>query len=58
MRNESSITLEEFKQQIINQIKATTPNANVTKDNVSIQVKITEDSEPVNFYSFKVVVNF
>ena len=57
MRNESSITLDEFKEQMLKQIKTNAPSSNVSKENISITVKLTEDSEPVPFHSFKVVIN-
>lgn len=57
MRNESSITLDEFKEQLIHQIKASSPSANVSKENITIKVKLTEDAEPIPFHSFKVVIN-
>lgn len=57
MRNESSITLDEFKEQIVRQIKANAPSSNVSKENITIKVKLSEDSEPVSFHSFKVVMN-
>ena len=57
MRNESSITLDEFKEQIIRQIKTNAPSSNITKENVIIKVKLSEDTEPVNFHSLKVVIN-
>ena len=57
MRNESFITLDEFKEQIIRQIKVTAPSANVTKENVVIKVKLSENAEPVDFHSLKVTIN-
>lgn len=57
MRNESSLTLDEFKEQIINHIKISSPSSNVSKDNVTIKVKLSEDSEPVDFHSFKITIN-
>ena len=57
MRNESSITLDEFKEQMIRQIKSNAPNSNVSKENVIIKVKLSEDSEPVDFHSFKITIN-
>ena len=57
MRNESSITLDEFKEQIIRQIKTNAPSSNVSKENITIKVKLTEDAEPIDFHSFKVVIN-
>ena len=57
MRNESSITLDEFKEQLLHQILVNSPSANVSKENVTIKVKLTEDAEPIDFHSFKVVIN-
>ena len=57
MTNESNLTLDEFKKQIIRQIKLSSPNVEVDSNSVDIKVKLTEDSEPVNFYSLKIVVN-
>lgn len=57
MYNESSLTPDEFKEQIIKQIKTTAPSSNVTKDDVVIKVKLTEDSDFVDFHSFKITVN-
>ena len=57
MRNESILTLTEFKEQIIKQIKANAPSSNVSKENILIKVKLTEDSEPTDFHSLKIVVN-
>ena len=56
MRNESSLTLDEFKEQIAKQIKASAPSSNITKDNIIIKVKLSEDSEPVDFHSFKISI--
>lgn len=57
MRNESSITLDEFKEQLLHQILVNSPSANVSKENITIKVKLTEDAEPIDFHSFKVVIN-
>ena len=57
MRNESILTLEEFKEQIVKQIKANAPSSNVSKENILIKVKLTEDSEPIDFHSLKIVVS-
>ena len=56
MRNDSSLTLDEFKEQIVKQIKTNAPSSNVTKDNIIIKVKLSEDSEPVDFHSFKISI--
>ena len=56
MRNDSSLTLDEFKEQIVKQIKTNAPSSNVTKDNIIIKVKLSEDSEPINFHSFKISI--
>ena len=57
MRNESSITRDEFKEQIIRQIKSNAPSSNISKENVIIKVKVSEDSEPVDFHSLKITVS-
>lgn len=57
MRNESSITLDEFKEQMLRQIKNNAPSSNITKENITIKVKLSEDTEPVDFHSFKIVIN-
>jgi hypothetical protein len=57
MRNESSITLDEFKEQIIRQIKTNAPSSNASKENVIIKVKLTEDAEPVDFHSLRVIIS-
>lgn len=57
MRNESSITLDEFKEQMIRQIKTNAPSSNVSKENITIKVKLSEDAEPIDFHSFTVVIN-
>lgn len=57
MRNESSITLNEFKEQIVQQIKAKAPSSNVSTEKVTIRVKLSEDSEPIPFYSLKVIID-
>lgn len=57
MTNESNLTLDEFKKQIIRQIKLSSPNVEIDSNSVDIKVKLTEDSEPVDFYSLKIVVN-
>ncbi len=57
MRNESSLTLDEFKEQIVNQIKVHSPSSKVSKDNVIIKVRLSEDSEPVDFHSLKITIN-
>ena len=41
MRNESSITLDEFKEQMLKQIKTNAPSSNISKENISITVKLT-----------------
>lgn len=56
MRNDSSLTLDEFKEQIVKQIKTNAPSSNVTKDNIIIKVKLSEDSEPVDFHSFRISI--
>lgn len=57
MRNESSLTLDEFKEQILKQIKAHSPSSDVSKDNIIIKVKLSEDSEPVDFHSLQTIIN-
>ena len=57
MRNESSLTLDEFKEQIIHQIKVHSPSSKVSKDNIIIKVRLSEDSEPVDFHSLKIIIN-
>lgn len=57
MRNESSITLDEFKEQMLRQIKSNAPSSNISKENITIKVKLSEDTEPVDFHSFKIVIN-
>lgn len=57
MRNESSITMEEFKKQIIRQIENSSPGVTVSPEHILIKVKLEEDSEPVPFHSLKVVIN-
>ena len=57
MRNESSITLDEFKEQIVRQIKTNAPSSNASKENVIIKVKLTEDAEPVDFHSLRVIIS-
>ena len=57
MRNDTVITLEEFKTQIINQIKKASPSANVTPDKIIVKVKLGEDSEPVDFKALRVTID-
>ena len=56
MRNESSLTPDEFKEQIVKQIKTSAPSSNITKDDIIIKVKLSEDSEPIDFHSFKISI--
>ena len=57
MRNDTIITLEEFKTQIINQIKKASPSANVTPDKIIVKVKLNEDNEPVDFKALRVTID-
>ena len=57
MRNESVMTVSDYKQQIIRQIKASNPNANISEENISIKIKLKENEEPIDFYALQIVVN-
>ena len=55
MRNESSIKLNEFKEQIIKQIKNNAPNSTITESNVTVKVKLSEEKEaPANTVTIRV----
>ena len=57
MRNESSLLLDEFKEQIVKQIKTNAPSSNITKENITIKVKISKDDEPIDFYSLRITID-
>lgn len=57
MRNDTVVTLEEFKAQIMNHIKKASPGVNVTPDKVIVKVKLDEDSEPVDFKALRVTID-
>jgi len=57
MRNDTVITLEEFKAQIMNNIKKASPSAHVTPDKITVKVKLDENSEPVDFKALRVTID-
>ena len=57
MRNDTVITLEEFKAQIMNNIKKASPSAHVTPDKIIVKVKLDEDSKPVDFKALRVTID-
>ena len=57
MRNDTVITLEEFKAQIIGHIKKASPSAHVTPDRIIVKVKLDKDSEPVDFKALRVTID-
>ena len=57
MRNDTVVTLEEFKAQIMSHIKKVNPSVNITPDKVIVKVKLDEDSEPVDFKALRVTID-